>query len=48
MAIKRIWHRMDDARERRHENLLRTEVIPGIEAKKIPGYRGIEVSRLSL
>jgi antibiotic biosynthesis monooxygenase (ABM) superfamily enzyme len=46
MAIRRVWHGWTT-----HENaaayaeLLRTEVFPGIEAKKIPGYRGIELSR---
>ncbi len=47
MAIKRIWHGWttpDNAAA--YENLLRTEVFPGIEAKQIPGYRGIELLRL--
>ncbi len=46
MAIKRIWHgwttleRADD-----YWRVLTQIVIPGIEAKSIPGYRGIEVLR---
>ena len=46
MAIKRIWHGWttpDNADE--YENLLLNEVIPGIEAKNISGYRSIEVLR---
>jgi antibiotic biosynthesis monooxygenase (ABM) superfamily enzyme len=47
--IKRIWHgyttpeNADD-----YEKLLETQVFPGIEAKKIPGYRGIELYRRKL
>ncbi len=44
MAIKRIWHgwtTLENAGA--YENLLRTEVFPGIEAKSIPGYRSIEL-----
>ncbi len=47
MAIKRIWHGWttpDNAAA--YESLLRAEVFPGIEAKRIPGYRGIELLRL--
>jgi antibiotic biosynthesis monooxygenase (ABM) superfamily enzyme len=44
--IKRIWHGwttpdMADS----YFHVLTTEVIPGIEAKSIPGYLGIEVLR---
>ncbi len=47
MAIKRIWHGWTTAEKAAtYEELLRAEVFPGIEAKKIPGYRGIELLRL--
>ena len=44
--IKRIWHGYTvpenaDA----YQRLLDTVVFPGIEAKKIPGYRSIELLR---
>ena len=47
--IKRIWHgyttseRADD-----YEALLKAEVIKGIEGKRIPGFRRIEVLRRPL
>ena len=40
--IKRIWHgytTLENADA--YERLLDTVVFPGIEAKKIPGYRSI-------
>jgi len=46
MTIKRVWHgwtRPENAG--RYEELLRREIFPGIEAKAIPGYRGIELLR---
>jgi antibiotic biosynthesis monooxygenase (ABM) superfamily enzyme len=46
MAIKRIWHgwtTRDNADS--YQSLLHSEVLPGIEAKKIPGYRDITVLR---
>ena len=47
MAIKRIWHGWTTPENAAaYEDLLRAEVFPGIEAKKIPGYRGIELLRL--
>ncbi len=46
MAIKRIWHGWTTPENAvAYEALLRDEVFPGIEAKKIPGYRGIELLR---
>ena len=47
--IKRIWngwttHQNADA----YERLLDSFVFPGIEAKKIPGYRSIELLRRDL
>lgn len=44
--IKRIWNGYttpDNADV--YERLLDTVVFPGIEAKRIPGYRGIELLR---
>ena len=49
MTVKRIWHgytapeRADD-----YEAVLKAEVIKGIEGKKIPGFRRIEVLRRPL
>jgi antibiotic biosynthesis monooxygenase (ABM) superfamily enzyme len=46
MAMKRIWHGWTvPGKADAYEEVLRTEVLPGIEAKRIPGYRGIEVLR---
>jgi len=47
--IKRIWHgwttpELADS----YFDVLTTQVIPGIEAKGIPGYLGIEVLRRDL
>lgn len=49
MAIKRIWHGWT-TRENAdaYENLLRTEIFPGIEAKNIRGYRRMELLRRDL
>ncbi len=47
MTIKRIWHGWTTQQNAAaYEDLLRAEVFPGIEAKRIPGYRGIELLRL--
>ena len=46
MTIKRIWHgwtTLEDADA--YWTVLSETVIPGIEAKSIQGYRGIEVLR---
>ncbi len=46
MAIKRIWHGWTTPENApRYEAVLRSEVFPSIEAKKIPGYRSIELLR---
>lgn len=44
--IKRIWHgyTVPENADAYHE-LLDTVVFPGIEAKRIPGYRSIELLR---
>jgi antibiotic biosynthesis monooxygenase (ABM) superfamily enzyme len=47
VTIKRVWHGWTEpGNAEAYETLLKTEVLPGIEAKNIPGYRGIEVLRL--
>jgi hypothetical protein len=47
MTIKRLWHGWTTPENAAaYEELLRAEVFPGIEAKQIPGYRGIELLRL--
>ncbi|MCP4329343.1 MAG: antibiotic biosynthesis monooxygenase [Alphaproteobacteria bacterium] len=46
MAVKRIWHGWTTLENAdRYEALLHDEVFPGIEAKRIAGYRGIELLR---
>jgi antibiotic biosynthesis monooxygenase (ABM) superfamily enzyme len=46
MTIKRIWHGWTTPQNAdAYWTVLRDSVIPGIEAKSIPGYRGIEVLR---
>jgi hypothetical protein len=46
MAIKRIWHGWTTPENAEaYGRVLLGEVIPGIEAKGIEGYRGIEVLR---
>jgi antibiotic biosynthesis monooxygenase (ABM) superfamily enzyme len=47
--IKRIWHGYTTlANADAYERLLDTVIFPGIEAKKIPGYRSIELFRREL
>ena len=42
--IKRIWRGWTEPQNAEaYKNLLKTFVFPGIEAKSIPGYRGIEM-----
>jgi len=49
MTIKRVWHGWTTKENAdRYQNILREAVLPGIEAKKIPGYRKIEVLRIEL
>ncbi len=46
MTIKRIWHGWTTKQNAdKYQHILRNEVLPGIETKKIPGYRKIEVLR---
>ena len=47
MAIKRIWHGWTTKENAdNYQQILRSKVLPGIEARKIPGYRKIEVLRI--
>jgi hypothetical protein len=47
MAIKRIWHGWTTKENAdKYQDILNKEVLPGIEAKKIPGYKKIEVLRI--
>ena len=44
--IVRIWHGWTSAQNAGvYENLLRTEIFTGIGARRVPGYRGIELLR---
>ena len=46
MAIKRVWRGWTTpGNAARYQSVLLGEVIPGIEAKAIPGFLGIEVLR---
>lgn len=46
MAIKRIWHGWTTPNNAdMYENLLHDEVFPSLEARKISGYRSIELLR---
>ena len=46
MAIKRIWHGWTTPENAEaYRTVLLGEVLPGIEAKRIKGYRSIEVLR---
>ena len=49
MAVKRIWHGWTTPENAdKYQLLLNTEIFPGIEAKKIPGYKSIELFRRDL
>ncbi len=49
MAVKRVWHGWTTKESAdKYQTLLKDEVFPGIEAKQIPGYRGIELLRREL
>lgn len=44
--ISRIWHGYTTPENAPlYENIVQTEVFPGIEAKNIPGYEGINLFR---
>jgi len=47
--ISRIWHGWTTPENADiYDNLLKTEIIPGIENKKVDGYRGIQLQRRPL
>jgi len=49
VAIKRLWHGWTTKENAdKYQNILNKEVLPSIEAKKIPGYKKIEVLRIEL
>lgn len=49
MPVKRVWHGWTTPENAdTYQEILLNEVIPGIEAKNIPGYRSIEVLSMSL
>ena len=49
MAVKRLWHGWTTPENaHKYQALLHDEVFPGIEAKKIPGSRRIELFRRNL
>lgn len=49
MSIKRIWHGWTTKENAdKYQIILNKEVLPSIEAKKIPGYKMIEVLRIEL
>ena len=49
MTIKRVWHGWTKPENAdAYEDLLRTFVFPSIEAKKVAGYRSIELFRRPL
>ena len=49
MAIKRVWHGWTTKQNAdKYQKILSSEVLPGIEAKNIPGYKKIEVLRIEL
>jgi antibiotic biosynthesis monooxygenase (ABM) superfamily enzyme len=46
MSVKRIWHGWTtQANAQAYQDLLQTYVFPSIEAKKVKGYRSIELLR---
>ena len=48
MAIKRVWHGWTTPENAdKYQELLHSEVSPGIEAKNIPGYRKSRLSYLA-
>jgi len=49
MTVKRVWHGWTTIENAdTYQALLHNEVFPGIEAKKIAGYRSIELFRRDL
>jgi len=49
MAIKRVWHGWTTKENAdSYQSILQNEVIPGIEAKNIPGLKKFEILRIEL
>lgn len=49
MTIKRVWHGWTTKENAdSYQKILKTKVLPSIEAKNIPGYKKIEVLRTEL
>lgn len=49
MIIKRVWHGWTTPENAdSYRRLLHDEIFPGIEAKNIPGYLGVELMRRDL
>ncbi|MEN8241470.1 MAG: antibiotic biosynthesis monooxygenase [Chloroflexota bacterium] len=49
MTIKRVWHGWTTKENAdQYQSILLNEVIPGIEVKKIPGFKKFEVLRIEL
>jgi hypothetical protein len=49
MTIKRVWHGWTtNENADKYEDILLNEVIPGIEAKNIPGLKKFEVLKIEL
>ncbi len=49
MAVKRVWHGWTTKENAdSYQAILSKKVLPGIEAKQIPGYQKIEVLRIEL
>lgn len=47
MTIKRVWHGWTTKENAElYQTILNEQVLPGIEAKNIPGYQKIEVLRI--
>jgi len=47
MTIKRVWHGWTTRENaEKYQAILNEQVLPGIEAKNIPGYQKIEVLRI--
>lgn len=49
MTIKRVWHCWTTKEKAEsYQHILQNEVIPGIEAKNIPGLKKFEILRVEL
>ena len=49
MTVKRIWHGWTTKENAgKYQTILKNEVLPSIEAKKIPGFQKIDVLRMEL